>query len=269
MLKHIFNLAIITFKGGVRTRVFITLIILSVVAFLVLIPSASFFSMRQVREVATSLCLSLISFILLVSTVFLGVSIIYRDIDSRIAYFVLSQPISRGSYIIGKFVGLVFIIVLSGILLTSFSSITLLISDSFYEGDLPIKWDNYLISASLELFKTFIVAAFAIFFSSFATNLFLPLFGTIGIYIIGSVTQSIYDYINTPYGEELPYITVLISKLTYYVFPNFTAFDIKFKAIYNLPIEGKYVLSVLAYELLYIVIILSLSVLIFRKREML
>jgi ABC-type transport system involved in multi-copper enzyme maturation permease subunit len=182
---------------------------------------------------------------------------------------VLSQPISREAYILGKFLGLTFIIILSGIILTGFSSITLLISDTLYSADLPIKWENYFISALMELSKTFLIAAFAILFSSFATNLFLPLFGTIGVYIIGSVTQSIYDYINSPYGEKLPYITVLISKIAYYIFPNLTAFDIKFKAIYNLPIKGMYILGVFSYEILYIVIILSLSVVIFRRREML
>lgn len=269
MFRSILNLSVITFKGGLRTRVFITLVILSVIAFLVLIPSASSFSMRQVREVATSLSLSLISFVLLVLTVFLGVTIIYRDIENRVVYFVLSQPISREAYILGKFLGLTFIIILSGIILTGFSSITLLISDTLYSADLPIKWENYFISALMELSKTFLIAAFAILFSSFATNLFLPLFGTIGVYIIGSVTQSIYDYINSPYGEKLPYITVLISKIAYYIFPNLTAFDIKFKAIYNLPIKGMYILGVFSYEILYIVIILSLSVVIFRRREML
>jgi|Deesub1362A_J573_1020465.scaffolds.fasta_scaffold14135_2 ABC-type transport system involved in multi-copper enzyme maturation permease subunit len=269
MFKQVSNLSVITFKGGVRTKVFITLIILSVIAFVVVLPSFASFSMRQIREVATSLSLSLISFVLLVLTLFLGVHLIYKDIENRITHFTLSQPISRDAYILGKFVGLSIIIILSSILLAAFSSLTLLIADRLYSADMPIQWSNYLVAILMELIKTLVIGAFVILFSSFSTNMFLPLFGTIGIYIVGNVSQSIYDYIQGAYGEKLPYITVLVSKFAYYIFPNFTLYDYKFSAIYNLPISYEQTLVAILYALLYIAITLSLSIIIFRKREML
>lgn len=72
MVNHILNIAVVTLKGGLRTKVFVTIVILSVIASLIIIPSFASFSMRQIREVATSLSLSLISFVLVVLTLFLG-----------------------------------------------------------------------------------------------------------------------------------------------------------------------------------------------------
>lgn len=269
MFNQIINLSMITFKGGVRTRVFISLVILSVIASLIVIPSFASFSMRQIREVATSLSLSMTSFVLLVLTLFLGVHLIYKDIEQRITHFTLSLPISRDTYLLGKFSGFSLIIFLSTIILAGFSTITLLIADRLYSADMPIDWIGYFIAMFMEFLKTLIIASFLMLFSSFSTNIFLPIFGSIGIYIIGNVSQSVYDYIQSAYGERLPFITVLVSKIVYYIFPNLTLYDYKFYAVYNLKIEPDKVLIALLYGILYIVIPLSISILVFRKREML
>ena len=269
MLNQIINLARVTFRGGVRTKVFITLLVLSVIAFLVIIPSFASFSMRQTREVATSLSLSLISFVLLVLALFLGIQLIYKDIEQRITHFVLSQPISRESYILGKFTGLSLIILLSSLILAVFSTITLVVADRLYTADLPIRWGNYFTAVTMEGIKTLVIAAFVILFSSFSTNVFLPLFGTIGVYIVGNTSQSIYDYIQSAYGEKLPYVTVLVSKIAYYIFPNLTLYDYKFYAIYNLDVSSRSVFIAIVYGVLYMAIILSISILVFRRREML
>lgn len=261
-------LGIITFKGGLRTKVFITLIILSALCFILIIPAFASFSMRQLREVASSLSLSLISFVLLILTIFLGVQLLYRDIEQRIVHFTLSQPISRDAFVMGKFSGLVAILGVSAIILSGFSVITLLISDTLYEGDLPINWENYMLSVLMEFIKTLVIAGFAMLFSSFSTNLFLPLFGTIGIYIIGNASQAVYDYIQTAYGQKLPFITVLLSKAAYYVLPNLSLFDYKFNAVYNLPVNIASAGLALVYGFLYICSTIALSIIVFRRREM-
>lgn len=262
------GIASITFKGGLRTKVFLTLIILSALAFIIIIPAFASFSMRQIREVATSLSLSLISLVLLILTVFLGIQLIYKDIENRIVHFTLSQPISRDVFVIGKFAGLLLIIGLSCIILSTFSCITLLIADRIYQGDLPINWENYILSVVMDFIKYIVIAGFAMLFSSFSTNLFLPLFGTTGVYIIGNASQSIYDYIQTAYGQKLPYLTILISKAAYYILPNLSFFDYKFSAIYNLPVNPGHAGIALIYGLIYTSITIALSILIFRKREM-
>jgi Cu-processing system permease protein len=263
------SIASITFKGGVRTKVFITLLALSGLCYLVIIPAFASFSMRQLREVATSLSLSLMSLVMLILTIFLGIQLLYKDIENRIAHFTLSQPVSRDSYLLGKFSGLVMILGISAGIMTIASSVTLVIADKMYQADLPVNWENYLLAVVMEFLKVLVIAGFAVLFSSFSTNLFLPLFGTVGIYIIGSASQSIYDYVRSAYGQKLPYITVLISKFAYYVIPNLSVFDYKFHAIYNLPVNIKSAGIALSYALLYVSITLCLSILIFRKREIL
>ncbi|MEM4711328.1 MAG: ABC transporter permease [Candidatus Woesearchaeota archaeon] len=269
MYKKVLNFAFITFKGGLRTKLFITVLVLSMIAFLLFIPAFSSLSMRQVREVATSLCLSLISFVSIVLTIFLGINLIYKDLENKIVYFALSQPVSRDIYIIGKYIGLSLIIVVSILILSLSSVICLMIADKLYEADLTIRWFNYFVAIVMESIKTLILGSFVLFFTSFSTNIFLPIFGSIGIYIIGTVIQTVYDYINSIYGKELPYITILISKFAYFILPNLSLYDYKFIAVYNLNISYNILLWSITYGFLYILIMLSIAALIFRKRELL
>lgn len=267
-MKNIISIAKITFLGGRRDKVFLTLIIISILIFPLIIFAVSPLSMRQVREVAVSLSLSTISIVLLVLAIFLSINLVYKDIERRFTHSILSLPISRSSYLIGKFIGLASIIGVGIITLTIFSSIGIAIVDKMYTPNTVMSWTNFYAAIFFDYLSLLILASVSMAVSAISTNIFLPLFATIGVYIIGYISQTVYDYISSPKGGELPIFIRKISKAVYYIFPNFTLFDIKFKAIYNLPLTLDNVLNVAAYSLLYIVIILSIAIFAFRKREM-
>ncbi len=263
------ELARVTFKGGLRDKVFITLLAVSFVCFIFLVPSASSLSMRQVKEVAVSLSLSVISFVSLVLTIFLGVNLVYGDIERRFAHSVVSLPISRERYIIEKFLGLCAIVGCGMVILSVFSVAGIAIASGLSPSSLPMPWQNFIAAIFFDFITLVIVAAISVFFSAFSTNLFLPLFATIGVYLIGNVTQAVMDYLQGSSGKNLPAASVYLSKIAYYVFPNLSAFDFKFNAIYNIPIASTSMAATFAYGILYTIIVLGLSVLVFRKKELL
>lgn len=268
-MKNILNIARVTFIGGRRDKVFLTLIILSILLFPLIVFVVSPLSMREVREVAVSLSLSTISIILLVLLIFLSVNLVYKDIERRQSHSVLSLPITREEYLIGKFIGLASIIGVGMITLTIFSSISIAVVAKMYRPNTMMSWTNFYGAIYFDYLSLLILGAVSMLVSSISTNIFFPLFTTIGVYIIGYISQTVYDYIMSPKGQELPKIIGEISKAVYYIFPNFTLFDIKFKAIYNLPLSLNNMVIVTAYCLLYLVIILTIAIFAFRKREML
>lgn len=269
MIKNISEINYITFKGGIRDKVFITLVVISILSFLLLIPSISSLSMRQVREVAVSLSLSLVSFVSLVLTIFIAINLVYKDMEKRYLNYIISTPITREYYILGKYFGLFTIIGFCILVLSLFSVIGITIASKLYESRTPMLWSNYFMSIFFDFISLMIIASISLLSSSFSTNIFVPLFVTIGTYIVGNTTQMVMDYIKSPYGKELPLISIYLSKLAYYLFPNLTAFDIKVKAIYGIPLSFNYIIVTFLYGIVYIVIILSLTVLIFRKKEIL
>lgn len=263
-----YEISKITFKGGIRDKVFITLIIISLISFLFVVPSISSMSMRQVREVSVGLSLTIISFISLILTIFLGINLVYRDMDRRFVHFTLSMPIGRDEYIIGKFMGLCAIIGTGFLILSLSSTIGITISSNIAKSGAVMAWENFIAALFLDFLSLVIIASISTLFSAFSTSIFLPLFASLGFYIAGNSIQTVSEYIKSSYGENLPFLSVLISKIAYYILPNLTAFDLKFNAIYGIPLSFGYLLSVIGYGLIYIVIIMSLTILIFRGREL-
>lgn len=268
-MKTVLEIARITFKGGLRDKVFITLIVISLLCFLILVPTVSSLSMRQVREVAVSLSLSIVSFISFVLTVFLGTNLVYMDIERKFTYSVISLPVSREEYIIGKFLGLSSIVGVAIVILSLFSSFGISIAAQIYPSSLPMLWENFLVAVFFEFIILIIVAAICILFSSFSTNLFVTLFATLGFYLVGNATQTVMDYVKSSYGKSLPQVSIYLSRIAYYIFPNLSVLDFKFYAIYSLPVPPGYMFTVLSYALLYTFIVLGSSLLIFRRRELL
>ncbi len=265
-ISKVIGIALITFKGGIRDRVFITIILVSLVCFFFVVPTISSMSMRQVKEVSVGLSLSIISFVCLVLTLFLGVNLIYRDLDRRFAHTILSLPIRREVYILGKFFGLCSIIGIGFLILPLSATFGIILSSQIARTG-TILWENFIAALYLDFIGLVIIAAITAFFSSFSTNVFLPLFGAIGFYIGGNSIQTVSEFIKTSYGEKLPLFSVLLSKFAYYILPNLTVFDIKFNAIYGIPLSATYLLTVTAYGITYIAITLTLTVFIFKKRE--
>lgn len=268
-MKTILEVSRITFKGGIRDKVFITLLIVSVLCFILLVPAVSSLSMRQVREVAVSLSLSIISFVSLILSIFLGVNLFYRDMEKRFTHSVIALPLSRESYVLGKFLGLSCIVGGGMVILSLFSIFGISIASAISRSSIPMLWENFIAAVFFNFIMLIIIGAISIFFSSFSTNLFLPLFATTGVYLVGNVTQAVMDYIRSTQGKNLPALSIYLSKSAYYIFPNLSSLDFKFNAIYSLPLSPGYMAAVFSYALLYTVIILGFSLLIFRKRELL
>jgi len=201
---------------------------------ILLVPVFSIFSMRQVQEFAVTLTLSSVSFVLLVLAVLMGSSSIWRDIERRYTASVLTLPISRNSYILGKFVGISAFLALSGVLLGLAGSIVVWFLSSAYPSDVPVHWINIAIAVSADILKYILLTAIAMFFSSFSTSLFLPMFGAMAVFIAGSGSQEVFEYISGQYGKTIGSSAVTFIKTAYYLLPNFSAFNLKVQAIYGI-----------------------------------
>ena len=81
-------------------------------AMILLVPAFSSFSMRQVQELSITLSLSSVSLILLVITLLLGASSIWRDIEKRYTTSILTLQISRAAFLLSKFFSIYRIILL-------------------------------------------------------------------------------------------------------------------------------------------------------------
>lgn len=256
----------ITLKGIFRDRVFQGIMV-TAGAFL-LIPVIASLSMRQVTELSLTLSLSLLSFILLLLSVFLGGTSLWKDIERRYTFSVLGLPLSRQSYLLGRFGGVALFVILVAVVLGTAACAVVAYSSALYPADRPIVWSILAVCIIFDALKYILLIATAFLLSTVSTSFFLPVFGTIATFLAGGVTQQVFEFVNSPAAKSLSPIVRQLARGLYYILPNFGAFDLKVNAIYGLPLSINGLLLTVAYFVVYVGILLSVAATLFSRREM-
>jgi ABC-type transport system involved in multi-copper enzyme maturation permease subunit len=219
-------------------------------------------------QVALDYVMSIVSFVGLVLAIFMGSSLITRDVDKKTIYTVITKPISRSQYVLGRFGGMALVLFSSIFLLTAFGLLSYYISVHYFNatGDKP-GWILFGANFFFTLEMLLLLVAVAFFISSVATSSFLPLVITIAVYYFGQSISRAKALLESSQGNIFNPAFKVIVDAAYYVIPNLSLFDFKARASYNLPVSPKELLSVFSYGFLYISILLLLSIKIFNKRD--
>jgi Cu-processing system permease protein len=267
-VNGIISLAHITFKEGIRNRALFGIFIMALLAFALTVILTDLF-MRDIMRVAASLSLTTISFSGLLMVIFIGTNLLAKDIDKRTIYMVISRPISRAQYIIGKFIGLCLLIIVSVIFLGVISTIPVYIAGLSYANPHAIfNWSIYATAIIATTMKLMLIASIIILCSAITSTSFISLILTIAIYIIGSTNEVVKGFldIQTEGVVITPFMAGII-KFVYYVFPNLSAFDLKVQAVNGIALPAGYLAWTSMYWLLYIAIVVAASALIMERRE--
>ena len=263
-------IAVITVKEGVRNRAFygITLIalMLSLANYLIsgMIP-------QEVGKVSVDIALSTVSFAGLLLVFFVGINLITKDLDRRTIYIVLSRPVSRSQYVIGKFIGMALLIIAVVLCLSIFTTATIWLLKVSYPGYFPrFSWNMVLLAISFITLSLVLLSAVSFFFASFTSSSFLTLILTMISYVIGQSLNDVKALVEGPSAAGIvpsPVIVKLV-QTAYYLFPNLSLFDIKTQAAHSLPLAPSYIFWTAIYGLVYTVLVISAAAFLFRKKEL-
>jgi ABC-type transport system involved in multi-copper enzyme maturation permease subunit len=182
VIGRIWAIALNTFREAVRIRVIYGIVVLLIgvnLMSLVLGSMAATESSRVTRDIS----LAGISLFGSLTAIFLGVFLLYGEVQRRTIHSIVSKPIERWEFVVGKYLGMalllsllvaLFSIVMIGILLLQDVAITSAIAKSII-----LSW-----------FEVLVVAAIAIFFSSFSSPFLSGIF-SLGLWVIGRITPDI------------------------------------------------------------------------------
>jgi len=189
--------------------------------------------------------------------------------ERRYTFSVLSLPVSRTSYLLGRFLGLALFLILTSVLLGTIAGLVVKVASGIYPSDRPIVWSYLVLAIIFATLKNILLVAVAMLLSAVSTSFFLPIFGTICIFLASGITQQVYEFVHSPASDQLilPFIKSLASAV-YYVIPNLSGFDLKVNAIYSIApdIAGLGLTSV--YFVAYTAILLGGAAMLFNRREM-
>lgn len=253
-MNRIFAVAINTYRESIRDKV---LYVLLFFAFVMIIGSKAigWISIGQDIKIVKDLSLASISIFGALIAIFVGTNLVYKEIDKRTVYTIISQPMPRYQFVIGKYLGLCFLIALMVGVMSLISGIYVLILG----GDIN-HW--YFIACFLILMKLFLVTALAVLFSTLSS----PILGAIMVfsfYVFGHATGIFLEL--PPHLKDTLFEPVL--KALYYILPNFSNFDIRAEVVNGVPVSVWYVVYVLVYGILYSILFVYLAILMFETKD--
>lgn len=268
-IKPLLPIAVITFKEGIRNRAMYGI---SIIALLMLVVNVliSQMIMRDVGKVAVDIALSTVSFSGLLLVFFVGINLMAKDLDRKTIYMVLARPISRAQYMVGKFLGMVGLIVASNVILGAFASASLFMLSRMYPAYFQrFSWPMVVLALIFIALMLILLSALSFLFASFSSTSFISLVLTIISYLIGNSINDVKALVEAPkdVGIDPSPITVKLVQVAYYMFPNLSFFDIKTQAAHGLAISPAYICWTATYGLVYTSLVIAIACVVFNKRE--
>ncbi len=256
-LKRAIAIARNTFRESVRDRVLYNLIL-----FMLLLVGASVFvgdlAVDLESKFTATLGLSAMLVFGSLIAIFIGVGLVYKEIDKRTIYNLLSKPVHRHEFITGKYLGLCLtLLVNTAVMLLGTEVALLIVNGGFVDLHLSVLAASYLIYLELAL-----LVAVALMFSSFTTPLLSTLF-SFAVYVIGNFSR---DLLVAAQITESAFTRQLLISL-YYLLPNLSNFGFITEASHGHVVPLEKALFATAYAAIYVAVLISASVLIFQRRN--
>jgi len=261
-------IAWITFLEGLRNKSVygITLLAGLMMAFTVVLSGMI---MRDVGKVATDFTLSSATFAALLVVLFVGVTILARDMERKTIYLALARAVPRSHYLLGRYGGLCLLQAAIMLLLLLASLTTLLLVKQLYPNFFgTVSLGLVGLAHLFVLLQMLLLTALSMLFSLVASSSFVTFLLTTLTWLIGSSTQEVKQLIESGDAEQVAPMVKTLVNLAYYLFPNFTLFDLKATAAHGLALSGQNVTFTLLYGVGYSIVILSLAVVLFKHKEL-
>ncbi len=254
MILRVWTLASNTLREAIRSKLLYTLLgfAIAMILFAIALSQLSYIDNDRILQDFGFASIRLFSVAI---AIFVGVNLIHKEVDRRTVYTILSKPLSRSEFLIGKYVGLLMTIWLQlGIMVVFFIGTSLLTGA-------PLDSSHAAVVALLAV-ELALVVAIATLFSSFTTPM-LASFFSVGVWIVGNLTRDLKLMGEKATDSSIGWVTTWLHRLL----PDMASFDLTLESAHGLPISASDLVIPTIYGVGYIAILLVISMIIFERRD--
>jgi len=253
-MGKIIAIALNTFRESIRDRIFYSLLFFAVVLILFSMVLSNL-TIGDPLKIIKDFGLGSISIVGTLIAIFVGIGMVYKEMEKRTIFVILSKPLARWQFLIGKYCGLSLTILVEVVVM----SILLFGLCFLYVPKVP--W-NLLYAIVPIFFEILLILAVAFLFSTFSTAFLSGMF-TLSIFIIGHFTGDLKNLAQST--EDVLFQT--LSTVIYYVLPNLEYLNFKTRVVHHLGIGIFEVVFSLIYAIFYTLILLLIGIFIFQQRD--
>jgi Cu-processing system permease protein len=242
-----------TFRESVRDKVLYVLLFFAAVAILGS-KALGWVSMGQDIKIMKDVSLAAVLIFGVLIAIFVGTNLVYKEIDKRTLYTILARPMRRYEFILGKYLGLAFLLALVTVVMTAVAAIYILALGGSVTA-------SFFLAAALIYAELLLITAFAVLLSSLTS----PILGALivfSIFLFGHATTILVDL-----PQQIEGASRYLLRAIYYVVPNLNNFNIRAEAANAVDISLTYVLWALAYGAAYTALLLILAAWAFERKD--
>ncbi|GAB1722762.1 MAG: ABC transporter permease subunit [Nitrospira sp. CR1.1] len=247
-------IAVNAFRESLRDKILYNLVLFAglLIGLSVLLADLS---ITEHHKVIADMGLAAINLIGVIIAIFVGISLVNKEIERRTIYTIMARPISRTFFILGKYLGLALTLFVNLAIMMAVFLLTL------WLYHVPVERSLFQ-AVELIFVEILVVTAIALFFSTFTSTTLSAIF-TLGLYVIGHLTADLRSMVvNSENGTVKAVVDML-----YYLCPNLEMLNIKGQAAVGIVVAPEYLVLASLYGLLYAGLLLAGACLVFQRRD--
>ncbi len=257
MLRRIRAIAGNAFREAVRDRVLYNLVL-----FVLMLTAAAIFlgelSGGQERKIIVDLGLSAMLLFGVFISIFVGIGLVYKEIERRTVYAIFAKPVGRGEFLVGKFLGLCLTLLVNVLAMGTGISLALIYVRRGWDPQALQIWPAIL----LIYFELIILTSVALLFSSFSSPALSALL-TFFVFIIGHFSSDL-KTLAASLGSAS---ARLFFQSIYYLLPNLANYSYITPAAHGQMPTATNLVAAGLYALAYVSLVLAAATLIFSRRN--
>ncbi len=243
-----------TFREAVRDKVLYVLLFLAAVTIFGS-KALGWISIGQDIKIVKDISLAATDIFGVLIAIFVGASLIYKEIDKRTLYTILSQPMHRYEFVLGKYFGLAALLGVVTVIMAAVTAVYVLLLGGALDA-------VYFLSALLIYWKLLLVTAFSILLSTLSSPIMSAVI-LFSLYVFGHAT-AVFLHLPPQFDGT---VAKKILEVAYYLLPNLNNFNIRAEAANAVPVRMTFVFFSLLYGLAYSAFVLLIATLIFEEKD--
>jgi ABC-type transport system involved in multi-copper enzyme maturation permease subunit len=253
-MSRIRALAVNTFREAVRDRVLYSILFFAI-GVLGLSLAVDDITIGDQAKVVRSVAQGAVDVFGSIIAMFLGVSVIHKELERKTVYTVLSRPLHRSTFVLGKYAGLLLTVAVEVAVLVVVYSLFMLV-----RGDIPDL--TLFVSMAMLMLELSLLTAWATLFSAYSAPTTAAAF-TLAVFVIGHLADDIWLF-----GSQADSPTVQsVARALYWMLPNFEVFSIRQAAVHKEAVPWERVGPALLYGLGYTTAVLAGAVAVFQRKD--
>ncbi len=254
MGNRILYVSLNTFRETIRNK-----ILYAILAFALIVIGLSYFladlSVGDLARIIADVGLACIHVFGVIMAVFLGITLVSHEVERKTVYIILSKPVRRWEFIVGKALGLCMTLALT----TGVMAVTLFLVHAGYGGAAE---KGILVASGGVWFELILLICLATFFSTFTTPVLSAIF-TLSMFLIGHVSGDLLVF----GGRATSAAVQWSSRILFFLLPNLEHFNWKNEVVYGGARSFSLIPGALGYLACYCAAVLFAACLLFSRKD--